>query len=206
MLRLRENPLIRYIRSGRCCRTARYIPVVARRIEFLFSVSSIKVNNSAAAMRDATPPLFRQSFPMQERETFRYGSVRSGYRPGFSFSRFRLVDSAAALRDATPPLFSLSNAHFFDIAYCDAAGFSDGSFQVSNTYLPARRTWPSGYPLSEAGRAPWLGPFPAGNGRPADTCISLPCRVRPRGASRKGSVDYAEPRPFHFLCFPFYVR
>lgn len=242
MLRLRHNSQTYSVRFGDSCRTARYISVFNRN-EFLFSVSNIKVNNSAAArrdatpslfrqsvpvrehgtsryvsasksrndffiflslgyaaaMRDATPPLFRQSVPVRARGTFRYGSVHSGYRPGFSFSRFRLVDSAAALREATPPHFSSSNTHLSDTSCCNAAGFSDGSFQVSNTHLPARCTWPPGYPLSRAGRAPWLGLPSAGGRRPADIRISLPLRDRPRGASRKGPVDYAEPRPFLFF-------
>lgn len=182
MLRLRHNPPIRYIRSGRCCRTARYISV-SDRSEFLFSVSNIKVNNSAAALRDATSPHFRQSVPLRKRGIQIYGFAFTGQNRFFHNLSLGIT---AALRDATPPL-TISRKRDARFALCVHA-FSFGEFKVSKYVLPARRTWPPGYPLSRAGRAPWLGLPSAGGRRPADIRISLTRRARPGGASRKGRV------------------
>lgn len=132
MLRLRHNPPIRYIRFGSTCRTARYISV-SNRSEFLFLVNSIKVNNSAAALRDATPPLLRQFVPAPKRGTFGYVCARSGRRRFFHCLSF---SDAAALRDVAPPQFSSSNTHLFDTSCCNATANSVGSFRVSS--LPAR--------------------------------------------------------------------
>ena len=94
MLRLRHNPPIRCIRFGRLCRTARFIPVVARRIEFLF------YNSNPAALRDATPPLFGKFVPLREHGTRRHASLLFD-----GVHIFCILTFTAALRDATPPLF-----------------------------------------------------------------------------------------------------
>lgn len=102
--------------------------------------------NSAAALRDATPPLFRQSVPLRKHGTSRYVSALKSRNDFFIVLSLGIT---AALRDATPPHFSSSNTHLFDTAYCNAAAFSVGSFKVSS--LPARRTWPPGYPFFGGG-------------------------------------------------------
>lgn len=70
--------------SGRSCRTVRYNPAVANRTWFLFSVSSFKVDNPAAARREATPP----HFCLSERQPKHYGLPLFYVEPKFSAFSF----------------------------------------------------------------------------------------------------------------------
>ena len=92
MLRFRHNSQAYFVRSGRSCRTVRYIPAVANRTWFLFSVSSFKVDNPAAARREATPP----HFCLSERQPKHYDLPRFYVEPkfsAFSFGEFKVSNS-----------------------------------------------------------------------------------------------------------------
>lgn len=84
MLRFRHNSQAYFVRSGRSCRTVRYISVSTSRTEFLFSVSSFKVENPAVARREATPP----HFCLSERPPKHYGLPLFYVEPKFSAFSF----------------------------------------------------------------------------------------------------------------------
>ena len=173
MLRLRHNPPIRYIRFGSTCRTARYISV-SNRSEFLFLVNSIKVNNSAAALRDATPPLLRQFVPAPKRGTFGYVCARSGRRRFFHCLSF---SDAAALRDATPPhIISVKRC-----AQCETGGLAFSViFRVS--ILPARPACEAGLSSLRSRPCTVVRSVP---GRERTACGYLYFTTGPRPAARR---------------------